>query len=196
LRSSSRVSSLRAGSRDGAKQLCGLRLSRQLPRERTATMCQIASQKPLRAARRLIKAASSTPSQGNGLRQATHRGNRDPQQSGRLPAAASAQLVLGSACGPLKRAMVRRIRMSINSRSTARGPIQRQRGRAFDASGRRESTGSGVPLLAGLFVRSPWRAPVRQIAPRAGPVVLVWRERGRVFEVPLPPHASTLTMYS
>ena len=110
-RSSSRKSPLRAGSRDGAKQLCGLRLSRQLPRERTATMSQIASQKPLRAARRLIKAASSTPSQGNGLRQATDCGNRDPQQSGRLPAAASAQLVLGSSCGPLKRAMVQRIRM-------------------------------------------------------------------------------------
>jgi hypothetical protein len=121
LRSSSRKSSHRAGSRDGAKQLCGLRLSRQLPRERTATMSQIASQKPLRAARRLIKAASSTPSQGDGLRQATHRGNRDPQQSGRLPAAASAQLVLGSSCGPLKRAMVRRFRMSSSTAGPRRG---------------------------------------------------------------------------
>jgi hypothetical protein len=100
LRSSSRASSHRAGSRDGAKQLCGLRLSRPLPGERTATMSHVASQKPLRAARRLIKTASSTPSQGNGIRQATHRGNRDPQRSGRLPAAASAQLVFGSACGP------------------------------------------------------------------------------------------------
>jgi hypothetical protein len=125
LRSSSRKSPLRAGSRDGAKQLCGLRLSRQLPRERTATMSQAASQKPLRAARRLIKAASSTPSQGDGLRQATHRGNRDPQQSGRL-----LEIRIGSVSAWLG---VRAAQAGdgstlshifIYSRSAARGPIQ------------------------------------------------------------------------
>jgi hypothetical protein len=68
--------------RDGSA--CGRPLG-SLPTEREAeTAPNSASQKPLRAARRLIKAASSTPSQGNGLRQATDCGNRDPQSLGRL----------------------------------------------------------------------------------------------------------------
>jgi hypothetical protein len=155
-------------------------------------MSQIASQKPLRAARRLIKTAGSTPSRDNGLRQATCRGNRDPRQSGRLHesrigsvstwlvvrAASSGRWFNAFACLPIQPVHG----AGANPKATGSG-IRR--------IGPKGINGIGVPILAGLFVRSPWRAPVRQTAPRAGPVVLVWREGGRVFEVPLSPHAST-----
>jgi hypothetical protein len=84
-------------------------------------MSQIASQKPLRAARRLIKAASSTPSQGDGLGRRLIVGIETHNSRGDCSKAASAQLVRGSACGPLKRAMVRRFRMSSSAAGPRRG---------------------------------------------------------------------------
>ncbi len=145
LRSSSRKSSLRAGSRDGAKQLCGFRLSRQLPRERTATMSQAASQKPLRAARRLIKAASSTPSQGDGLGRRLIVEIETHDSRGDCSKAASAQLVRGSVCGPLKRAMVRRVRMSSSAAGPRRGGQSKATGSGIRRIGPKGINGIGCP---------------------------------------------------
>ena len=191
LRSSSRKSSLRAGSRDGAKQLCGFRLSRQLPRERTATMSQAASQKPLRAARRLIKAASSTPSQGDGLGRRLIVEIETHDSRGDCSKAASAQLVRGSACGPLKRAMVRRVRMSSSAAGPRRGGQSKATGSGIRRIGPKGINGIGCPTPYWPVRAFALACPSSANSSRAGPVVLVCRERGRVFEVPLPAHAST-----
>jgi hypothetical protein len=124
-------------------------------------MSQAAPQKPLRAARRLIKAAGSIPSRGNSLRPDDHLGIETQcvsrsawshtVRTTRIGAtgsrAASSQLVLGSSCGPPKRAMVQCVRMSVRMhRSTARGPIQKQWGQGEellrDAAGQRDCSAS------------------------------------------------------
>jgi hypothetical protein len=142
----------------GAKQPYGVRPARPLPGERTATLSYVAPQKPLRAARRLLKRTGSISSRSDGPRPAAPQGKFRPLAGrGDGHKTAASQLVRGSACGQPRRAMVQRICMSAwLHRSAARGPIQNQWGRASDASGHRDSAGSGVPLLGGLLVRSPW----------------------------------------
>ena len=134
----------RARSPGGAKQPYGVRPARTLPGQRAAAVSQAAPQKPLRTVRRLFKATGSTPARGDGPRPATPPGNRDP---GRVGATAAAphrpSSCLARRAGRPKPGDCRtRVRMCGMHRSRARGPIQSQRGRACDASGQRDSTGS------------------------------------------------------
>lgn len=66
-------------SRGSAKQPYGVRPARPLPGERTATMSQVAPQKPLRAVRRLFKATGSILAVTAAGRDRS--GNRDPDRS-------------------------------------------------------------------------------------------------------------------
>jgi hypothetical protein len=118
-----------------------------LPGERTATMSHVAPQKPLRAARRLVKTTGSTSSRSDGVQQATQGENRDSLEVG---------ATVGSRVVPVSAWLAERAAQAgdgsthshvfMGHRSAARGPIQSQRGRVEerlrDAAGQRDCSGS------------------------------------------------------
>jgi hypothetical protein len=174
LRSSSWVSSSRSSPMRPRRRQTALRDQARAPcpDERTATMSRVAPQKPLRAARRLFKATGSTSSRSDGPRQATARGIETPIGSERLPGTASSQLVLGSACGQPRRAMVARV-SSVFSAFTGprRGGQSKANGVGHVTQRAKGMQRDPVPLLHGLLDAFALVAPVRPTAPRAGPVV-------------------------
>ena len=142
MRSSPRWSSRsKPRSRGGAKQLYGVRPARPSPGERTATMSQVAPQKPLRAVRRLVKATGSISSRSDGCRPRASRESRPGQvgvRSASRVVPVSARLgVRAASCGRWFNgfAMVDAslIRDTFVTGSAARGPIKNRRGRDFDA---------------------------------------------------------------
>jgi hypothetical protein len=110
-------------------------------RQTTATMSQVAPQKPLRATMLAWQVGELDPV-GDESRQATSAASRAARGVGDLAGSASAQLDVGSARGQPRRihkfvhAPSPRLREGLalfRSRSAAWGPIQSQRGRACDA---------------------------------------------------------------
>lgn len=171
-------------SRGGAKQLYGVRPARPSPGERTAAMSHAAPQKPLRAVRRLVKATGSILAVTVAFREPA--GNRDPVKSvgdfrstSRIVPVSAWLGVRAASCGRWFNGFAMLdgslIRDAFVTGSAARGPIQNRRGRVFDA---REPVRDRCPRFSSSASRSPWRAPVRQTAPRAGPVVASVNQHG------------------
>ena len=161
----------RARSPGGAKQPYGVRPARTLPGQRAAAVSQAAPQKPLRTVRRLFKATGSTPARGDGPRPATPPGNRDPGRVGATAAAPHRP----SSC--LARRAGRLGGRWSGAGAYLHGVTGPGRGGQSKANGVGHATHRAkgirrdrVPLLCGLFVRSPWLPQFGATAPRAGPV--------------------------
>jgi len=131
---------------------------------------QIAPQKPLRAVRRLIKVTGSISSRRGGPQQATPREeSRPPSGRGDCRQTASSQLVFGSACGPPRRAIgSSHLRYSWKHRFHGAGANPKPMGSGFATQRAKGIRRDHVPLLCGLFVRSPWLPQFGQQLPAPG----------------------------
>ena len=161
----------RARSPGGAKQPYGVRPARTLPGQRAAAVSQAAPQKPLRTVRRLFKATGSTPARGDGPRPATPPGNRDPGGSGRRPRRriGPVRAWLGVRAAQ-SRAIVGRVCACAGCTGPGRGGQSKANGVGHATHRAKGIRRDRVPLLCGLFVRSPWLPQFGATAPRAGPV--------------------------
>ena len=170
--------------RGGAKQLYGVRPARPSPGERTAAMSQLRPEtSPCRTPSRQSDGIDPC---GDGCWPRSIRESRP----GKVGVRSASRIVPVSAWLGVRAASCGRwfngfaLLDTLLIRCVGRSPGPRRGGQSkSNGVGHSTHRAKGidrdrVPLLRGLFERSPWRAPVRPTAPRAGPVVASVNQHG------------------